>query len=125
MPAPNAHSYHPDTSENWINKMDYSPEYACGNAYSVLSDLKIWAKKLATGSMTTPETHQERFAKGSSFPEAPSYIYHFGLIDYRGFLGHNGETDYYLTEAYQYPEKDITIILLSNSSLTGFTSDLF
>lgn len=125
MPAPNAHSYHPDTSEDWTNKMDYSPEYACGNAYSVLSDLKIWAKALATGSMTTPETHQKRLVKGRPFPEAPNYIYHFGLIDYNGFLGHSGDTDYYQTEAYHHPEKDITIIVLSNSSLTGFTGDLF
>lgn len=125
MPTPNAHSYHPTTAEDWTDKMDYSPEYACGNAYSVFSDLKIWVKALATGSMTTPETHQERLARGRPLPEAPSYIYHFGIIDYNGFLGHSGDTDYYQTEAYHHPEKDISIAILSNSSLTGFTGDVF
>ncbi len=125
MPPPKAHSYHPTTADDWTDKMDYSPEYACGNAYSVLSDLKIWVKALTSGSITTPETHKERLSRGHPFPEAPSYIYHFGIIDYSGFLGHSGDTDYYQTEAYRHPEKDISIVILSNSSLTGFTGDVF
>lgn len=125
LPEPSAHSYHPATMEDWTDNMDYSPEYACGNAYSVLSDLKIWAKALATGTLTTSETHRQRLAAGHAFTEAPGYIYHFGILEYKGFLGHSGDTDYYLTEAYHHPEKDITIVILSNSSLTGFTGDIF
>ncbi|WP_462326031.1 serine hydrolase domain-containing protein [Desulfoplanes sp.] len=125
MPEPNAHSYHPDTLEDWTEKMDYSPEYACGNAYSTIRDLKIWVKALATGALLSPATYSECIANGNPFAEAPSYIYRFGILEYKGFLGHSGDTDYYLSEAFYHPEKDITIVVLSNTSLTGFTGEVF
>ncbi|WP_028580044.1 serine hydrolase domain-containing protein [Desulfogranum japonicum] len=124
LPAPMANSYHPNTLENWTDKMDYSPEYACGNAYSTLLELRTWAQALAAGTLIKPQSMVEVLSSGTPFPHAPEYIYRFGMIDYRGYLGHSGDTDYYLTEAYHHPEKQRTVVILSNSSLTGFTGML-
>ncbi len=125
LPEPKAHSYHPKTREDWTDKMDYSPEYACGNAYSTLMELKIWIEALAKGSMINPATHQQRLAKGSTFTGAEAYTYHFGILEYRQMLGHAGDTDYYLTEAFYEPNTGQTVVILCNTSATGFTTSLF
>jgi D-alanyl-D-alanine carboxypeptidase len=124
LPEPRAHSYHPATGQDWTELMDYSPEYACGNAYSNLHEMKTWVEALARGEMLSPATHAQRFAGGSAFPGAPEFVYHFGVIDYRGFLGHSGNTDYYLTQAFHNPELGATVVILANSSAVGVTSSL-
>lgn len=92
MPLPRANSYHPATGENWTDKMDYSPEYACGNAYSTLADLRIWVEALANGQLIKDK--EQLFAKGKKFSGAEYYTYHFGIIEYGGYYGHSGDTDY-------------------------------
>lgn len=121
LPLPKAHSYHPDTLEDWTDKMDYSPEYACGNAYTTMFELRSWIESLAKGTLIDKSSYGSLFAFGTPFPGAEDYVYHFGIIDYKGFLGHSGDTDYYLTEAYYNPEINTTLIILSNSSVSGFT----
>lgn len=125
LPEPQAHSYHPNTLVDWTEKMDYSPVYACGNGYSTLMDTKRWVRSLATGELLSDSTFDNMFINGTGIPGATDYTYYFGSIDYRGFIGHSGDTDYYLTEAYHHPEKDLSVVVLSNTSLTGFTMVLF
>jgi D-alanyl-D-alanine carboxypeptidase len=125
LPEPKAESYHPDTRENWTDKMDYSPEYACGNAYSVIDELKTFIEALGKGELETRQTFEKRFIKGNLIPGTKFHNYYFGIIDYKGFLGHSGNTDYYLSEAYYNPHKDISLIILSNSSTAGFTTVMF
>ena len=126
LPEPAAHSYHPDIGEDWTYKMDYSPEYACGNAYSILEEVKTLIEAISKGNLIKSDTHQKRFSKGKLLPDAPEDLtYHFGLIKYKSFLGHSGNTDYYLSEAYYSPEKETTIVVLSNSSAQGLTWYLF
>lgn len=95
---------------------DINPSWAwtAGSANSTLRDLKIWAKALTTGTMLSPATQRERLTwiPMTSAPNAPKYG--LGIVDFDGFIGHNGGLQGFQSFMGYQPETGTTVIVLTN-----------
>jgi D-alanyl-D-alanine carboxypeptidase len=97
-----------------VTNVNPSWAWTAGAAISTLHDLQIWAKALATGTLLSPAMQQQRLrwiAAGSG-PYAARYG--LAIVDFNGFLGHDGQLPgFHSFMAYQ-PEKQATIVVLTN-----------
>ncbi len=95
---------------------DINPSWGwtAGSANSTLRDLKIWAKALATGTLLSPATQRERltWTPMTSAPNAPKYG--LGIVDFNGFIGHNGGLQGFQSFMGYQPETGTTVIVLTN-----------
>lgn len=87
--------------------------WAAGAGISTLQDLRIWVKALATGELLSPETQKERLSYVSPAP-SPEVNYGLAVADFSGFIGHDGQIPGYNSFMGYQPEKDATIIVLTN-----------
>ena len=121
MPAPFARGYfQPETSSPALRDVTLSNPDGAGGAgamISTLSDLKTWAKALATGTLLTPGTQRERL---QTVPLAPpgkiTLRYGLGILDLNGFLGHNGAILGYGTAAFYLPGAHATFVVEGNNN---------
>ena len=94
-----------------------------GGIYSTLSDMVKWA----TGHKTLllPNTLQELYTISMQAPAFDPLVEGYGLGWFVGtyhghqLVGHSGTIQGYFAELYMVPEKDISIIILTNSSSDG------
>jgi D-alanyl-D-alanine carboxypeptidase len=95
---------------------DVNPSWGwtAGAAISTLHDLRIWAKALTTGTLLSPATQRERLSwtPTGSAPTAPKYG--LGIMDFGGFIGHNGGIPGFQSWMEYQPDKDATVIVLTN-----------
>lgn len=84
---------------------------------STLADLKIWAQALATGTLLTPATQQNRL-QTNLLATGPGFTirYGLGIVNINGFLGHNGAIFGYTSAMFYLPTRHATIVLLGNNS---------
>jgi len=89
-----------------------------GAMISTLSDLKVWAKDLATGTLLTPAIQALRL-KTQLLAQSPQLTarYGLGIASFNGFLGHDGSIFGYGSTILYLPAKDATIIGLSNTAV--------
>jgi D-alanyl-D-alanine carboxypeptidase len=130
IPDPHAQGYSYGTDFTGqgptLNVTDWNPSVAwtAGSAISTLHDLKIWAKALATGQLLSAATQQERlsFVNLGTWLGKP-YRYGLGVVDYGGFLGHNGQIAGYQSWMGYQPEMRATIMVLTNLDTAADGSD--
>jgi D-alanyl-D-alanine carboxypeptidase len=89
-----------------------------GAMISTLSDLKVWAKALATGTLLRPAT-QARRLKTKVLVKDPQLTarYGLGVASFNGFLGHDGSVFGYGSTMLYLPSADATIIGFSNTAV--------
>lgn len=104
----------PECSEYY----DISSLAAAGGAISDIYELKRYVRALVNGKFLSAETQQKRMV----CPESNSY-YGLGILNYKGFYGHNGSMPGYTSIMIYSPEKNCTIIVWYNCQLDNALPD--
>jgi D-alanyl-D-alanine carboxypeptidase len=81
--------------------------WAAGAGISTVADLKIWAKEAATGTLLKPDTQRQRL----DFQGRP---YGLGIEEYPQSVGHGGFLPGYQSYMAYFPDKQATLIVLTN-----------
>ncbi|MFI5671749.1 serine hydrolase domain-containing protein [Streptomyces sp. NPDC051704] len=119
MPDPHAHGYTDFTPKGTVaDATNWNPSWAwaAGAVISDLDDLHTWAPALADGRLLTPRTQAERL-RTLPIGAVPGASYGLGILDFNGWLGHNGELPGYETIAAQLPAEKATLVVLVNSDI--------
>jgi D-alanyl-D-alanine carboxypeptidase len=106
---------------------------AAGAMISTVGDLQVWAKALATGSLLSSATQQQRLQfvpTGIIFPPLPGtgvstglpVQYGLGISSWGGLLGHNGQANAYNSDMLYLPAKSATVIVLANGYNPSFAA---
>jgi hypothetical protein len=88
-------------------------EEAPGELYSTVHDLKIWCDALFNCPLVAPHTLRPMFTPYGQVDEFLQYGYGWFLAP--RFRMHGGGTPGFLSRLRQYPEQQVSIILLFNS----------
>jgi CubicO group peptidase (beta-lactamase class C family) len=94
------------------DKLSAFPE-APGELYSTVGDLKKWCDAMFDCPLVSPETLASMFTPYGQ--AGPSLQYGYGWFLGRGFRMHGGGTPGFLSRIRQYPERQVSLILLLNS----------
>lgn len=116
IPSPHAHGYThytPDGKLADATGWNASWAWAAGAMISTLDDLRTWASTLATGSLLSPATRDERMK--DAYEPFPGLRYGLGMFEVRGWLGHNGSLPGYQTVAVHLPARNATLVVLTNT----------
>ncbi|MFI8261191.1 MULTISPECIES: serine hydrolase domain-containing protein [unclassified Streptomyces] len=119
VPDPHAHGYTDFTPKGTVaDATNWNPSWAwaAGAVISDLDDLHTWAPALADGRLLTPRTQAERL-RTLPIGAVPGASYGLGILDFNGWLGHNGELPGYETIAAQLPSEKATLVVLVNSDI--------
>jgi D-alanyl-D-alanine carboxypeptidase len=119
FPSPHANGYTNQTASGKTeDATDWSPTWgwAAGAMISNLSDMRAWAKDVATGTLLSRRTQaqRERFLKAPGFGSAG---YGLGLFNVGGWIGHNGSLPGYQTLVVYLPSRRATMVILINSDI--------
>jgi D-alanyl-D-alanine carboxypeptidase len=79
--------------------------------------MRTWADALATGALLTPETQRERLQTVNAAPLPPQDGYGLGIFDLAGWVGHNGSLPGYQTVVVHLAEKQMTLVIASNTDV--------
>ncbi|MFI5430684.1 serine hydrolase domain-containing protein [Rhodococcus baikonurensis] len=127
FPSPHAQGYTDQTSAGTVvTATDWNPSWgwAAGAMTSNLADMKIWVPALAKGSLLKPETQRERLRTVSLEPGSDGSGYGLGIFNINGWIGHNGSLPGYKTVAVYLPEKEMTLVVMVNSDVSGENTNL-
>src|SRR5919106_1419838 len=120
FPSPHARGY-----TDWgqpkgkvANATDWNPSWAsaAGAMISRLSDLRKWSRVLGTGKLLTPATQRQR----EQFLTAPGEggaTYGLGLMNYGGWIGHDGNLAGYITFPFYLPSQRTSMVVMLNSNV--------
>ncbi|MEU4172271.1 serine hydrolase domain-containing protein [Streptomyces sp. NPDC026665] len=101
---------------NPMDVTDVNPSWAwaAGGGISTLDDLLRWAPALADGKLLSPRTQRQRlrFVPTSDVPGTPTYG--LGIVDFSGFLGHDGQIPGYNSFVGYDPTRKATVVVLVN-----------
>ncbi|MET8137874.1 serine hydrolase domain-containing protein [Streptomyces sp. NPDC005251] len=124
FPSPHAQGYTDQTasgnveeSTNW----DPSWAWAAGAMISDLSDLRAWARTVATGvfpdgrTMISPATQKQRLTTPPT--PIPGAGYGLGIFDVQGWVGHNGSLPGYESLTVYFPPAHATLVVLLNTDI--------
>ncbi|MFF3675179.1 serine hydrolase domain-containing protein [Streptomyces sp. NPDC002120] len=115
FPEPHAHGYTDQTATGKTeDATDWNPSWgwAAGAMISDLTDLRSWAKTLATGTLLTPATQAERLKVIDALPGAG---YGLGIFNIHGWIGHNGSLPGYESLTVYLPQAQATLVVLLNT----------
>ncbi|MER6313420.1 serine hydrolase domain-containing protein [Streptomyces sp. NPDC001581] len=115
FPEPHAQGYTDQTATGkTANSTDWNPSWgwAAGAMISDLTDLRSWAKTLATGTLLTPATQAERLKVIDALPGAG---YGLGIFNIHGWIGHNGSLPGYQSLTVYLPQAPATLVVLLNT----------
>ncbi|MCX5272849.1 serine hydrolase domain-containing protein [Streptomyces virginiae] len=117
FPAPHAQGYTDQTASGKVEtSTDWNPSWAwaAGAMISDLSDLRSWAKTLATGTLLTPATQAQRLDVVDALPGTG---YGLGIFNVQGWIGHNGSLPGYGSLVLYLPEAKATLVVLLNTDI--------
>lgn len=121
-----SHGYMKDTVTGElvdVTTIDPSITWAAGCMISDIDDLKIYSVALATGTMLSKTTQEERL-KFINPGTNPFIKYGLGIFSLEGFIGHNGGITGYNTTMCYNPALDAIIIVSVNEyGVDGGISD--
>ena len=127
LPDPFVRGYEAAVPGATLRDMTASNPYVAwtaGAMYSTLSDLRVWAKALADGSLLSPAIQQERLTFNAFPGEALEVGYGLGILSLNGLIGHNGGIFGYSTWMVHAPEEDATVVVATNrANNDGGTAD--
>ncbi|NWF27266.1 beta-lactamase family protein [Streptomyces sp. PKU-EA00015] len=118
FPSPHAHGYTNQTASGKIeDTVDWNPSWAwaAGAMVSDLRDLRRWARTLATGTLLSRETQEQRLKTEPT--EIPGAGYGLGIFDIQGWIGHNGSLPGYESLTIYFPESQATLVVLLNTDV--------
>ncbi len=117
MPIPYAHGYTKTPDGEIVDASLWNPSWAdaAGAVVSDLADMTVWAVALGKGTLLQPDTQAQRISNGTS--AAPGVDYDFAIFDTHGWLGHNGDIPGYATVVVYLPERDASLVVLTNSDV--------
>lgn len=109
-----------------VTRSNPSFPWTSGAMISTLADMRTWVEALAKGSdLLSAETLAERNTWGALVPNAP-VGYGLGILNMRGFLGHNGGIAGYSSWMLHNPENGFTVVIVVNrAGEKGGTADPF
>ncbi|WP_326653704.1 MULTISPECIES: serine hydrolase domain-containing protein [unclassified Streptomyces] len=116
MPDPHAHGYTNFTPTGAIaDATNWNPSWAwaAGGIISDLDDLHTWVPALADGRLLTRKTQAERLRTLSI--GIPGASYGLGILNFNGWLGHNGDLPGYESIAAQLPTEQASLVILINT----------
>ncbi|WP_327263713.1 beta-lactamase family protein [Streptomyces sp. NBC_01232] len=117
FPSPHAQGYTNQTASGKVEvSTDWNPSWgwAAGAMISDLSDLRSWAKTLATGTLLTPATQAQRLKVVDALPGTG---YGLGIFNVQGWIGHNGSLPGYGSLVLYLPESRATLVVLLNTDI--------
>lgn len=118
FPSPHAHGYTDQTASGKVeDTVDWNPSWAwaAGAMVSTLRDLRSWARTVATGTLLSRETQEQRL---KTEPTAiPGAGYGLGIFDVQGWIGHNGSLPGYESLTLYLPEAQATLVVLLNTDI--------
>ena len=119
FPAPHPHGYWRTPEGVIVDTTDWNTSWggAAGQMVSTLDDLRIWARDLATGTLLTPATQQQRERFLLAPDEGQGVVYGLGMTDNNGWRGHDGNVLGYVTYPFYLPARQTTLVVLLNSSV--------
>jgi len=97
---------------------DVSGFGAAGSAVSNIYDLKTYVEALVMGDFLSDDTQQKRMY----CPDSNSN-YGLGIMEYKGFYGHNGSMPGYNSLMLYSPERNCTLIVWYNCQLNDANPD--
>ncbi|KOU64477.1 serine hydrolase domain-containing protein [Streptomyces sp. IGB124] len=115
FPSPHAQGYTDQTlNGKTAIATDWNPSWgwAAGAMISNLSDLRSWAKTVATGTLLKPATQAERL---KVVPSLPGAGYGLGIFNVQGWIGHNGSLPGYQSLTVYLPGPQATLVVLLNT----------
>jgi D-alanyl-D-alanine carboxypeptidase len=124
FPSPHAEGYtnwtptgFGDPLERGLNATDWNPAWggAAGAMISTLDDLRRWAPALATGRLLRPATQRER-VRFRTAPGEGGATYGLGLMNYGGWVGHDGNIAGYITFPFYLPAERTTLVVMLNAN---------
>jgi D-alanyl-D-alanine carboxypeptidase len=99
-------------------KFHPSVNWAAGAMISNFSDLKIWVEALADGKLISANMQNERlqtvYPTWSGVPVLENAKYALGIMNFKNFLGHQGDTSGYHTIILYDPIRKAGVIFLAN-----------
>ncbi|MFB6806194.1 serine hydrolase domain-containing protein [Streptomyces sp. NPDC056387] len=119
MPEPHAHGYTDFTPKGTVaDATEWNPSWAwaAGGIISDLDDMHAWAPALADGRLLSAKTQAERL-RTLPIGVVPGASYGLGILDFNGWLGHNGELPGYETITAQLPAEKATMVVSVNSDM--------
>ena len=127
MPQPAMHGYFAENlGDPLIDVTRSNPNFpwTSGAMISTLADMRTWVEALAKGSeLLSAETLA---ARNTWSPLAPSAGYGLGILNFLGFLGHNGGIAGYSSWMLHNPDTGFTIVIVVNrAGEKGGTADSF
>jgi D-alanyl-D-alanine carboxypeptidase len=118
IPRPFSHGYLSTTSGlRDVTALNPAAGGGAGAMIATLDDLSVWARVVATGTLLRPETQRERLQfVDTHLPSPVKTSYGLGILNFQGFLGHNGAIYGFNTEMFYLPQTRATIVVVSNES---------
>jgi D-alanyl-D-alanine carboxypeptidase len=120
FPDPHAQGYTVQTADGKeAAATDWDPSWgwAAGAMTSTLDDMRIWAAALATGKLLTPQMQAQRLQTVGSPGMPPQDGYGLGIFNLGGWIGHNGSLPGYQTVVVYLPQKQTTLVILTNTDI--------
>jgi D-alanyl-D-alanine carboxypeptidase len=120
FPEPHAQGYTVQTADGTeAAATDWNPSWgwAAGAMISTLDDMSVWAPALATGKLLTPQMQAQRLQTVGSPGMPPQDGYGLGIFNLGGWIGHNGSLPGYQTVAVYLPQKQTTLVILTNTDI--------
>jgi D-alanyl-D-alanine carboxypeptidase len=120
FPDPHAQGYTVQTANGKeADATDWDPSWgwAAGAMISTLDDMRIWAAALATGKLLTPQMQAQRLQTVGSPGMPPQDGYGLGIFNLGGWIGHNGSLPGYQTVVVYLPQKQTTLVILTNTDI--------
>ena len=129
MPQPAMHGYFAENlGDSLIDVTRSNPGFpwTSGAMISTLADMHTWVKTLVLGStLLSNATLAERNTWNALVPNAP-VGYGLGILNFRGFLGHNGGIAGYSSWMLHNPDSGFTVVIVVNrAGEKGGTADPF
>ncbi|MFD7256417.1 serine hydrolase [Streptomyces sp. NPDC059874] len=119
FPDPHPHGYTDQSATGKVvDATDWNPSWAwaAGAMISDMTDLRSWARTLATGTLLTPETQAERLK--TTPMDIPGAGYGLGIFNVQGWIGHNGSLPGYEVLPVYLPQAQATMVVLLNTDIT-------
>jgi D-alanyl-D-alanine carboxypeptidase len=122
LPKPFALGYTRQTVNGRLGDATYATPtatWAAGGMVSTVPDLLRAAPMFATGRPLLGAASQAERLDWVSFPpNSPLQRYGIGLLDFDGWIGHNGGIPGYTTIAWHLPQRDLSLVVAVNSDIT-------
>lgn len=119
FPDPHAQGYTTLDDGTTAVATDWNPSWAwsAGAMVSTLEDLHTWAPALATGALLSPAMQQQRLRFVHENGQVADDGYGLGIFNLAGWIGHNGSLPGYQTVAVYLPQRQMTLVVLTNTDI--------